>query len=466
MPHSFPRTIGVQFPPHSFYTEGIDHVLDLVQETVGANLISVLPGFNPNFFQADKLPLVDHGVEAPRYESKIRPPQDRRYFEHLNIQPPRQEGDDVDFRDIFSDLHEPVKQRGMQLFARLVPPHGFSRDVPGSHSFCEIDAHGIRQKRGCLNHPDFNAYVLAIIEEMVGSHPWLDGWTYFQEWHGPLDQILGKRGEGAVNSASCFCEFCREKASRRGIDPERAATGYRALQALADETHAATERPVEGWFIQFWRLFMEYPEVFAWEKFWWESLHEHRARIYGMIKSQHPKMNVGWHVHHAISLSISGRAGLDYRRMLPYSDHIKPVIYHACMGHRLRNHQMRGYAQSLFKDLPWPTYLEAFYAIMGFDPKEAPAPEAFDQPKVGSLGPQYVGLETRRAVEAAAGRVPVWAGIGFDVIDGEDDPETIYRCTKAAFVNGADGLLVSREYHEMQMPHLEAVGSAVRELES
>jgi len=314
-----------------------------------------------------------------------------------------------------------------------------------------------------LNHPDFNAYVLAIVEEMVDSHPWLDGWTYFQEWDGPFNQVMGKRGEAAVNSPSCFCEFCREKAMRRGIDSERSAAGYREMKALADEAYSAGERPVEGWFIQFWRLFMEYPELFAWEKLWWDSLHEHRARIYGMIKVKHPHMSVGWHVHHSMSNSISSRAGLDYQRIIPYSDHIKPVIYHACMGHRLRNHQMRGYAKTLFADLPWATHLDAFYAMMGFDPEQSLKPEAFSQEKVGGLGAQYVGFETRRAVEAAAGRVPVWAGIGFDVIDGEDDPETVYQCTKAAFDNGADGLLVSREYHEMQMAHLEAVGRGVRD---
>lgn len=132
-------------------------------------------------------------------------------------------------------------------------------------------------------------------------------------------------------------------------------------------------------------------------------------------------------------------------------------------GKRILSRGAAGDADDWY-DQPAPEWV--MLAMMGFDPAQSLPPEAFDQPKVGGFGAQYVGFETRRAVEACAGRVPVWAGIGFDVIDGEDDPETIYRCTKAAFDNGGDGLLVSREYHEMQMPHLEAVGKAVRERES
>jgi hypothetical protein len=55
--------------------------------------------------------------------------------------------------------------------------------------------------------------------------------------------------------------------------------------------------------------------------------------------------------------------------------------------------------------------------------------------------------------------------VGFDVPGSPpDDPETIYRATLNAFAAGAHGIVVSREYEEMEIPHLRAVGRAVREV--
>ncbi len=44
----------------------------------------------------------------------------------------------------------------------------------------------------------------------------------------------------------------------------------------------------------------------------------------------------------------------------------------------------------------------------------------------------------------------------------DDDPETIYQATLKSFEAGAHGIVVSREYEEMQVEHLKAVGRAFR----
>jgi hypothetical protein len=38
----------------------------------------------------------------------------------------------------------------------------------------------------------------------------------------------------------------------------------------------------------------------------------------------------------------------------------------------------------------------------------------------------------------------------------------IYQCVRKAFEAGADGIVVSREYEEMRVPNLKAVGRAMR----
>jgi hypothetical protein len=45
-----------------------------------------------------------------------------------------------------------------------------------------------------------------------------------------------------------------------------------------------------------------------------------------------------------------------------------------------------------------------------------------------------------------------------------DDAETVYEATVKAFAAGAQGIVVSREYEEMKIEHLRAVGRAVRQM--
>ena len=84
-------------------------------------------------------------------------------------------------------------------------------------------------------------------------------------------------------------------------------------------------------------------------------------------------------------------------------------------------------------------------------------------PKGGS--PEYVYRETKHSVASAEGKTKIYPGIGFNVPGGEpDDPETIYQTVTKAYEAGASGIVASREYEEMTVPNLRAVGRAVREL--
>jgi hypothetical protein len=83
------------------------------------------------------------------------------------------------------------------------------------------------------------------------------------------------------------------------------------------------------------------------------------------------------------------------------------------------------------------------------------------------LSPDYVYREVKQCVEGVGGRIPVYAGVGFDIpTDGnpmKSDAEKVHRATYRAFEAGASGLIVSREYDEMRIPNLEAVGRALRD---
>ena len=66
------------------------------------------------------------------------------------------------------------------------------------------------------------------------------------------------------------------------------------------------------------------------------------------------------------------------------------------------------------------------------------------------------------------GKTKIYSGIGFDVPWGNShldaDPEQVYQSMLKAFEAGAGGIVVSREYEEMRVPNLKAVGRAMAEL--
>ena len=88
------------------------------------------------------------------------------------------------------------------------------------------------------------------------------------------------------------------------------------------------------------------------------------------------------------------------------------------------------------------------------------------------LSPRYVYRETKRAVAGVKGEAAVYAGIGLDIPKGggwgmdkwQSDPQEVYQATKLAFEAGGQGVVASREYEEITLDSLRAMGRAVREL--
>jgi hypothetical protein len=98
--------------------------------------------------------------------------------------------------------------------------------------------------------------------------------------------------------------------------------------------------------------------------------------------------------------------------------------------------------------------------LFGYD--KAIEAHANEPTKPGS--PDYVYRETRHSVLSAEGKTKIYPGIGFNVPGGApEQPETVYQAVIKAYAAGADGIVASREYEEMTVPNLRAVGRAVRE---
>jgi hypothetical protein len=76
-------------------------------------------------------------------------------------------------------------------------------------------------------------------------------------------------------------------------------------------------------------------------------------------------------------------------------------------------------------------------------------------------------------VDGVAGKARVFPGIGFDIpFHRKDapprphpsDPAVLGEAVKQTFRAGADGIVVCREYQEMRVPNLRAIGAALREM--
>lgn len=56
------------------------------------------------------------------------------------------------------------------------------------------------------------------------------------------------------------------------------------------------ELPAPVYFVTFWRMLLEYPEILAWEKLRMDSYHEVRSELYGAEKAIAPEKPFGFHI--------------------------------------------------------------------------------------------------------------------------------------------------------------------------
>ena len=122
---------------------------------------------------------------------------------------------------------------------------------------------------------------------------------------------------------------------------------------LADfiKAAAANQRPVHGYFVHFWRLLLDYPELLAWEKLWTDSKHAVYGEVYRAAKAARPATEVGFHIWHQNSFSPFFRAEQDYAAFAQVADFLKIVVYNNCGGPRYAT-RVRNHAATIFRDVP------------------------------------------------------------------------------------------------------------------
>jgi hypothetical protein len=241
------------------------------------------------------------------------------------------------------------------------------------------------------------------------------------------------------------------------MDSERARAGYTKLDAFIQNA-LADKRPGDGYFVEFWRLLVEYPEIIAWDRLFDAAKHEVLAEVGAAVKSVRAALQIGFHIEHVNSFNPIFRATRSYADLAIKADFLKVVVYNNCGGERYANF-IRNVGSTVFRDVPKAELLRFNNHLLNYGDEA----NLEDLAKAG-LSPDYVARETKRAIEGVAGKCRILPGIDIGIPTGRNSrkasPDDTEAATRAALAAGADGVIFSRKYSEMRLANIEAAGKA------
>lgn len=457
------KMIGMQIGAVSFVDEGVDRVLDLLQERGAVNTIFLATftyGRGLAGRQIPGQPFPDHGAqesdESSFHGGNYAIPHSAFYSKTCLKQTRAPDFGDL---DILQAVLPKAKQRRLKVFCSC--EDAWRTSVPGFEQVTEVDLYGRKTGSQCLLNPEVREFWKALVTDLCKSYD-IDGVLFFNERNGPLLNALGASHAQSIASGrvTCFCEHHKKAAQLQGIDFERARTGYRRLDEFVQQA-LTNQRPTDGYFVEFWRLLVEHPEILAWDRLFDAGKHQVLADIRGAVQAVRPNLQVGFHIEHVNSFNPIFRATRSYEDLAQKADFLKVVVYNNCGGERYA-HFINNIGSTVFRDVPKEELLRFDNHLLNYGNEAALA----ELPEAG-LSPDYVARETHRAIAGVKGKTRVLPGIDIGVPTGHSSrkasPDDTYAAVAAALKAGADGLILSRKYSEMPLANLSAAGKAVKD---
>jgi hypothetical protein len=307
------KMIGIQVGAVSFLDEGTEQVLDVLQARGAVNTLFVAAftyGRGIGGRQVPGQPFPDHGKqesdEKTFHGGNYATPH-AKFYEHTTLKETKAP-DHGDY-DVLADVLPKAHKRGMKVYAWY--EDNFDAKIPGIEQLQEVDFQGRSANTLCPLQPDYREFLIGLTEDYCQSYE-LDGVMWGSERQGPLHNALGaKVGTGDPSRVTCFCELHQKAAKECGIDVARAKQGFEKLAEFVSASRAG-QRPNDGYFVEFWRLLLDYPELLAWEKLWTDSKHAIYADVYNAAKKSRASVQVGFHIWHVNSFSPFFRAEQNY----------------------------------------------------------------------------------------------------------------------------------------------------------
>jgi hypothetical protein len=462
-PAAIDKTIGLQVGAVSFVDEGVDRVLDILQDKGAVNTVFLTTftyGRGLAGRQIPGQPFPDHGNqqtdEATFHGGNYATPH-AQFYKNTVLRETR--APDHRGLDIVAEVLPRAKDRGMKLFCSVEDV--FRPDVPGVRDVAEVDLKGNSADTLCLLHPDVRAFWRGLVTDLATSYD-IDGILFFNERNGPLLNALGTSHAASIASSrvTCFCEHHRRAAREQGIDFERVREAYGMLDKFVERA-LADQRPSDGYFVEFWRLLAEYPEIMAWDRLFETAKHQVLDEVNAAVKAVRNNLQVGFHIEHVNSFNPIFRATRRYDDLATKADFLKVVVYNNCGGERYARF-IRNVGSTVFRDVPKEELLKFNNHILGYGDEAQ-----LDELATAGLSPDYVARETRRALAGVGGKCRILPGIDIGIPTSEHSrkasPDDTYAATAAALAAGADGVILSRKYSEMQLSNLAAAGKAARD---
>ncbi|MBI2929194.1 MAG: hypothetical protein HYY24_26315 [Verrucomicrobia bacterium] len=458
------KMIGIQVGAVSFVDEGVEAVLDIFQERGAINAIFLTTftyGRGLAGRQIPGQPFPDHGKqesdEKTFHGGNYATPH-ARFYEKTVLQQMR--APDHGDLDIVAAVLPAAKKRGMKLFCSIEDV--FRSDVPGVNEVAEVDLQGRKTGTLCLFHPDVRGFWTGLATDLCQSYD-IDGILFFNERNGPLLNALGTSHAQSIASSrvTCFCEHHQRAARERGLSFERARAGFTKLDQFV-QAALKGQRPSDGYFVEFWRTLVEYPEIILWDRLFDEAKHQVLAEVNAAVKGVRNDLQVGFHIEHVNSFNPIFRATRRYDELAAKADFLKVVVYNNCGGERYARF-INNVGSTVFRDVPKDELLQFNNHLLNYG-NEA----GLDELPAAGLSADYVARETKRAIEGVQGKCKILPGIDIGIPTGKDSrkasPEDTYAATAAALRAGADGLILSRKYSEMRLANLSAAGRAAKEV--
>ncbi len=457
------KMIGVQVGSVSFVDEGVGKVLDILQERAAVDTIFLTTftyGRGLAGRQIPGFPFPDHGVQesdAGSFHGGNYATPHAEFYRSTVLKQTR--APDHGELDIVAAVLPEAKKRGLKLFCSVEDV--FRSDVPGVNEVAEVDLEGRKAGTLCLFNPEVRAFWTGLVTDLCKSYD-IDGVLFFNEHNGPLLNALGASHAQNIASSrvTCFCEHHQRSAREQGIDSNRARQGYQQLDRFV-RAALEGERPSDGYFVEFWRLLVEWPEILAWNRLFDQGKHQVLAEVRAAIKAARSNLQVGFHIEHVNSFNPIFRATRSYADLATRADFLKVVVYNNCGGERYANF-IRNIGSTVFRDVPREELLRFNNHLLNYG-EEA----QLDQLAAAGLSPDYVARETQRALAGVQGKCRILPGIDIGIPTGrksrQASPDDTYAATLAALKAGAHGVILSRKYSEMRLANLSAAGRAVRD---
>ena len=463
------KFVGIQISPISFIDEGVEAVLETLQERVGINVLMIgtvswlgLKAGRSISYEIDGWP--DHGVPEPltmKGGAYFFPhPQ---YYANTAIKDFRAADREVDGIDVLDMVIPAARRRDMKVMPELMEPvfkyagHGSVNyvQIPNLPQYLEIDLYGRHASEPCTSHPHYRRWWYSLIEDQCRSYD-IDGIMWCNERRSPLDRLMAGQAPG------CFCQHCRQEAKQRGIEVEPVRRAFVEVYRYFQEARAGQEF-VDGALVEFLRVLLRNPEILIWERFWLERNKDLDRELYGIVKWCNADLEFGLNVWNRNHFNPFRKAQWPWEEQTRYADWVKPITYQHQAGQIYVN-EMTELHKSILRDVMPEEMTPIMYMILGLD--EAP----WDQLVQQGLDPDtYVFGQCADAVRGVGGRVPVYMGIGVDaprVRAGQAacTPDIAYRSVLATYRAGGQGVIFAPNYASMKLTNLDGAARALAEL--